>query len=215
MLDLRAARGEHLFLDAADRQHLAAQRDLAGHGEVAADFALGERRDNRRRQRDPRRGTFLRDSAFGQVDVNVEVLEIVVGHVEVFGARAQIAERRLRRFLHHVAERSGQHAGLPLPGSTCTSIVRMSPPKGVHAMPVATPTSSSSLARMSSNGAGPRKRLRCLTSMFAGMALVFGDQPRDLAADVGDLAVEVAHARFVGVFADQRCAATASLKWTL
>ena len=29
-------RGQHLLLDAADRQHLAAQRDLAGHRQVVA-----------------------------------------------------------------------------------------------------------------------------------------------------------------------------------
>ena len=35
-LDAGAPRRQHLLLDAADRQHLAAQRDLAGHRDVRA-----------------------------------------------------------------------------------------------------------------------------------------------------------------------------------
>ena len=39
-LDAGAVRGEHLLLDAADRQRVAAQVDLAGDRDVVADRAL-------------------------------------------------------------------------------------------------------------------------------------------------------------------------------
>ena len=40
---LVAVGGQHLLLDAADRQHLPAQRDLAGHGDIAAHLAVRSR----------------------------------------------------------------------------------------------------------------------------------------------------------------------------
>src|SRR5450759_4776230 len=43
--DSGAIGAEHLVLYAADRQHLAAQRDLAGHGDVLQDGDLGHRRE--------------------------------------------------------------------------------------------------------------------------------------------------------------------------
>jgi hypothetical protein len=62
-------------LQAADRQHLAAQRDLAGHRHVLADLAPGQRRDERGRHRDPGRGAVLGDGAGRDVDVDVALVE--------------------------------------------------------------------------------------------------------------------------------------------
>ena len=42
---------ENLFLHATDRQDLAAERDLAGHGDVLANFDAAERRHERGRER--------------------------------------------------------------------------------------------------------------------------------------------------------------------
>ena len=49
--DARAVRAEHLLLDAADRQHPAAQRDLAGHRDVVAHRPPGEDRGHRGQHR--------------------------------------------------------------------------------------------------------------------------------------------------------------------
>jgi hypothetical protein len=45
-LDAAAQRRQQLLLQAADRQHAAAQRDLAGHGDVLADRNAGQHRDD-------------------------------------------------------------------------------------------------------------------------------------------------------------------------
>jgi hypothetical protein len=50
-LDAGAVGREDLLLDAADRQHPAAQRDLAGHRDVVAHLDAREQRDERREHR--------------------------------------------------------------------------------------------------------------------------------------------------------------------
>ena len=54
-------------------QHLAAERDFAGHGDVAADGNLGERAGERRGHGDAGGGAVLGDCAFGHVQVEVDV----------------------------------------------------------------------------------------------------------------------------------------------
>ena len=103
-----ALRGEHLLLDAADRQHLAAQRDLAGHRDVGRGAAPGEQRGERGHHRDARRGPVLRHRAGGHVQVQVGLREELRVEAELAGVRAQPGARRLGRLAHHVAERAGE-----------------------------------------------------------------------------------------------------------
>jgi hypothetical protein len=51
-LDAAAMRRQQFLLEAADRQHLAAQRDLAGHRHVGAHRDAGQRGDQRRAHAD-------------------------------------------------------------------------------------------------------------------------------------------------------------------
>ena len=69
------ARRQHLLLDAADRQHQAAQADLAGHGDVAADGAVGQQRGQRHEHGDARARPVLRHRARRHVHVDVALLE--------------------------------------------------------------------------------------------------------------------------------------------
>src|SRR5207244_13297892 len=66
-LDAGAPGGEHLLLDAADRQDLAAQGDLAGHGKVRTDRAAGQQRGERGGDGDHGRRPVLRDGGGRQV----------------------------------------------------------------------------------------------------------------------------------------------------
>ena len=69
---------------------------------------LGDRREQRRRHRDAGRRAVLRDRALRDVDVDVE-LRVEVGiEAEQLRARADVAERRAGRLLHHVAELAGE-----------------------------------------------------------------------------------------------------------
>ena len=77
--------GEHLFLDAADRKNLAAQRDLTRHCDIPAGRDLRERRGERRGHRDAGGWSVLRDRAFGNVNVNVNLGMEVFGKIQVGG----------------------------------------------------------------------------------------------------------------------------------
>ena len=50
--DARTFRAEHLLLEAADREHLSGQRDLAGHRQIRIGFEADQHRRDRRRHRD-------------------------------------------------------------------------------------------------------------------------------------------------------------------
>src|SRR4029453_15702377 len=69
----------------------------------------GQSRNERRRQRDARGRTVLRNRALGDVHVHVHLAIEVLRDAELLGARGHEAHRRLRRFTHDVAELAGQH----------------------------------------------------------------------------------------------------------
>ena len=73
--DAGAVRPQHLLLDAADRQHLASQRDLARHRDVVARRARGEDRRHRGEHGHPGRRPFLGLGARGNMDVDVVLFE--------------------------------------------------------------------------------------------------------------------------------------------
>ena len=56
----------------------------------------------------PALGPVLGHGARGDVDVQVALLEEVLGDAELLGVGAHVGERRLRRLLHHVAELAGE-----------------------------------------------------------------------------------------------------------
>ena len=107
--DAGSARGQHFFLDAADRQHQAGQRDFAGHGRVAArrpgackarpaPWPWRRRRWGRLwAPRRPGRGCGRRPCGTGPDRCPAPRR-----------ATRQIALRRLGRLAHHFAELAGQ-----------------------------------------------------------------------------------------------------------
>ena len=77
LLEPRPVGRQDLLLDPAHGHHQAAQRDLAGHGDVVPDTSLGELRDQRHHHGDARRGTVLTDGPGRHVDVEVRLGEEV------------------------------------------------------------------------------------------------------------------------------------------
>ena len=86
--EARGVGGEHLLLQAADRQHAALQRDLAGHADRVLDRAAGQERRQRGRHRDAGARAVLRDRARRDVHVELAVVEGVVRDAEL-AARAR------------------------------------------------------------------------------------------------------------------------------
>ena len=94
---------QQLLLHAADRQHLALQRDLAGHAHAAAHRTPTEEADQRCHHGDARRRSVLRDGARRDMDVDRLLLEArrdtQLGHV-----RPNVREADLCGLFHDVAQ---------------------------------------------------------------------------------------------------------------
>ena len=101
-------RGEHLLTHAADRQHLADDRQLAGHRDVGRRGLVRQRRQERARDRDAGRRAVLLDGARREVQVQVARVEARDVDAELLGPAAQVAERQPRGLVHDVAEAPGQ-----------------------------------------------------------------------------------------------------------
>src|SRR5208282_3980509 len=99
--------GQQLLLDPADGENLAAKGDFAGHGDVAAHGVLGEGADDGIADGDTRGGAVLGDGAFGDVHVDINGAVEILRQTQSGGARAHIAHRGLRRFLHDFTEFPG------------------------------------------------------------------------------------------------------------
>ena len=105
-------RGEHLLLQAADREDAALERDLAGHADRVPHRPAGEERRERGRHRDAGARAVLRDRARRDVHVERALVERVGLDLELLRVRADVGERDLRGLLHHVAELAGQRQPL-------------------------------------------------------------------------------------------------------
>ena len=104
---------QDLFLDAADRQHLAAQRDLAGHGQVVLHRpARSSSEASAVAMVMPADGPSLGTAPAGTWMWRSRVLEEIRGDAQALGARADVAERGLRRLLHDVAQLAGERQAL-------------------------------------------------------------------------------------------------------
>ena len=79
---------EHLLFQAADRQHAALERDLAGHADRVLHRPAGEERRERGRHRDPGARAVLRDRSRGDVHVKRALGEAVLVDAEIAGVRA-------------------------------------------------------------------------------------------------------------------------------
>ncbi len=101
---------------------------------------------------------------------------------------------------------------LPRPSMIAASVVRIDPPTSVQARPVVAPTSFFLSVCLIAELLRPQQfvHLRrvddglfsgCLSCRFAGLRIDHG--ARDLAADVADLALQIANARFARVVLDQ------------
>ncbi len=73
--DTRRQSSQDLGLDAPHREHQAAQADLASHGEVAANSAIGVERNQRRVEGHSSAGAVFRNGAGGNVYMQIKLLE--------------------------------------------------------------------------------------------------------------------------------------------
>jgi len=86
-LDAHPVRGQDLFLDAADGEHPARERDLARHGHSRPHRTAGELRNQRGHEGHARGRAVLGDGALGDVEVQVHALEERLLDAEGTGGR--------------------------------------------------------------------------------------------------------------------------------
>ena len=115
--DAAAQRRQQLFFQPANGQRIAAQRDLARHGDV---FAHGDARDdgyNRRHHGQTRRWAIFWRGPFGHMHVDVHGFKLGRFDPQFWADRAHIRCGCFDGFLHHIAQfTSGFHP--PLAGQT-------------------------------------------------------------------------------------------------
>ena len=146
---------QHLLLDAADRQHQPAQRDLARHAHIFADRPAGQQADQRRGHGDARAGAVLGSGAGRDVQMDVRLGEELLVDAVVFRRfRTQLMAACADSF---ITSPSWPVSMKPLlPGMRVASRNRTSPPTGVQARPVATPGTSTRSATSGRNLGRPK-----------------------------------------------------------
>ena len=100
--------GHGLFLQAADGQHPAPQRDLSGHGDSRLDLAVGQSRQQRCSHGNTGGGAVLGHRSLWEMDVDVLGLIKVRIDPQGFRPAPQAGQSSLSGFLHHVAQITGQ-----------------------------------------------------------------------------------------------------------
>ena len=93
-----------LLFEAADGQGLAAQVDLAGHGDGVPHRDALEHRQQHGGDGQARAGPVLGDGALGEVDVDVLLLEQLGIDLERITPAADVAQRCLGALLHDIAQ---------------------------------------------------------------------------------------------------------------
>src|SRR2546428_516679 len=202
-VDLSPPRGQDLLFHAADRQDVAAQGDLTGHGNRSLDGLVGQNRDDGGRYRDARRRAYLGDRSVRHVDMDVQVTEGVEGDADVGRPGTGVGQRRLGRLLHDGAQVSCQDQP-PLPWHDGRLheqdlAARRGPGEpGGHAHLIVDQGHLGGDARNTEQLLRPNGR----DLERPGFAL--GHAARQLAAGLGDLALQVPETRLTRVLLDDR-----------
>src|SRR5438093_1974635 len=199
--DPRPHGAEHFFLDAADRQNAATQRDLTRHRDVVARRPARKRRDERGRHRHTGGRSVLRNRSSWDVDVNVRVDERAFRNPQQIGVRLGVRQRRTGGLLHDVAQLTGQDQlalaahdagfdehdvaadGRVIHPCRHADLIRAGHPLGMHLRP---PDEIGDVLR--SDGHLLSRPVRDLAS--------------DLAAELPDFALELADTRLASVAGD-------------
>ena len=195
-------RGEDLGLEAADGQHAPAERDLAGHRHVLADGDAGERGDHRRGHGHAGRRAVLGGGAGRDVDVQRVLLEHLALDPELGGVRPDPGQGRPRGLAHDVAQLAGEDEVLlalhqrDLDGDDVAADLGHDEARRGPGLVLGL-----ELAVLEPRRAEVLVELLEVDDRLALAAL--GHGARDLAHEVGELALEVPDAGLVGVGLDE------------
>ena len=193
---------QYFFFDAADGQNFAPKRDLAGHGHIAANRNMRQGAHDGGTNGDARRRPVFRDGAFGNVHVDIQVAIEVMRQAEGPGARAHITHGRLGRFLHHVTELACEREPALAMHQSCLGGQYLAAdfgPGQANGEADLVFLFGPELAEL--NDAEEFIHV-CRCDLHLHLPAFLDHAPRDLAADIGNLTLQIPHARFLRVMPD-------------
>ena len=202
-----ATRRQQLLLQTANGQHLTAQRNLAGHGDIRAHGDLRAHGHQRGAHGNAGARPVLRRGAFGHMNVHIVAVAVARRDAQVLGSAAHHRAGGLNRFLHHIAQGTGFHvAAFTRHGGRFDAeqfAADRSPGQPRHLADLVFVFSDAVV-----EFAHPQKiRQHRGVDLGAGPMLTQGDGFDHLAADLGQLSLQRTHAGLAGVVAhdiDQR-----------
>src|SRR5581483_1219578 len=200
-LDARTHGGQHFFLDAADRQDQPAQADFARHRDVFMHRPSREQGHERDKHRHAGARSVFGNRAGRHVHVDVAAFENFRLQTETARAILYQRQRRLGALLHDIAE---------LPGEDQVALARYA--RRLDEENIAADRRPGEAGR----DAGDARALRHLTFEALGpedrvqiagidadlVRRPFGDAHRDVTKHAADFALEITHAGFAGIVAD-------------
>ena len=200
-LDLVALGGDRLLAQAADRQDLAGQGELARHREPVLDLLVEDEGEQGRRHRDARRGAVLGRGALGDMEVDLPALEVFgADRVSLGGDVPHVGVGDARRLLHDVAHLAGELEAL------LARIGHRLDDEGVaaHARPGeahghARPRSPLDVVLVEDGLAQVLLHRRLVDRELLASLVLEDDDLGELAMDLVEVLLEVAHPRLAGV----------------
>src|SRR3990172_5305230 len=103
---LSASGCQYFFLDPADRKDPSREGHFPGHGYITPGGAFQEKRNERHEHGDAGGRTVLLYRSRRHVNMDIVMLEKVLGYAERGGIAPDVAESGLGGFLHHITERA-------------------------------------------------------------------------------------------------------------
>ncbi len=107
VINIGVMRGQHLLFETAYGQYAPAQGNFAGHGHIGAHRTPGESGNHGGGNGDTCRRAIFRLRVFRHVNMQVDAISKIRVKPQLFGARANIGERGIHRFLHYIALLAG------------------------------------------------------------------------------------------------------------
>ena len=193
---------QDFLLQAADRENLAAQGDLAGHGHIPSDRSAGKGGNQGGCHGYPRRRPVFRYGTRRDMHMNLDILEEVIGEIQLFAFGTDPRKRRLHRLLHDITQMTGKGKRPLAVHDGCFDMQDLtadrSPGKTGH---------QADLVLLRLRFTDELRRAEILADIggidHETPLIPFGNLPGDFAADAADFALQISEPGFAGIAGDQ------------
>ena len=194
-----------LLLDATDRQHSSAERDLACHCHTFAHLAMGEGRCERCDHGDASRWAVLRCCSLRTVDVHVVIVDVILRDAQFIGMRLDVLISQSCRLLHHVAKIACQRELLALALAERRLDIEDAAAHRCPCQSCHDTVELIALILVRVKDWLAEELLKVGRCELGWHVLAYGCLPRYATHDLGKALIEQTHARLAGVLIDNLC----------